>query len=416
MRRSDWKSTTIGSLGRIVTGKTPTSAKPELFGVDYPFITPSDLDFDRPHVPTERYLSAEGHDWQKNQILPKGSVCFTCIGATIGKLCKTVRPSFSNQQVNSVVVDAAEHDAWFVYYLLRFHGKEIASIASGAATPIVNKTTFAHFEISVPPLPTQRKIASILSAYDDLIENNSRRIAILEEMAQAIYREWFVNFRFPGHENVELVDSPLGKIPEGWKVKPLGEVAIITMGTSPKGDTYNEEGRGTPLVNGPVEFGERFTRQIKWTTAPKKFCNAGDLVVCVRGSTTGKYVKSDSVYCLGRGVCGLSGKYQCFIDQLFANELPALLAQTGGSTFPSWTGPQLKDHPVLSPPIELLKTFQQVVEPMNGQVLVYSQKNQNLRTTRDLVLPKLISGQLDVEDLDIDAGMTAEELTEAAAG
>ena len=86
------------------------------------------------------------------------------------------------------------------------------------------------FDILVPDPRLQRKIASILSAYDDLIENNTRRIAILEEMAQAIYREWFVNFRFPGHENVKLVDSPLGQIPEGWEVKPAREVADIRYG------------------------------------------------------------------------------------------------------------------------------------------------------------------------------------------
>ena len=88
----------------------------------------------------------------------------------------------------------------------------------GAAQPTDQRLRYLQaFEVRVPPLPTQRKIASILSAYDDLIENNTRRIAILEEMAQAIYREWFVNFRFPGHENVKLVDSPLGQIPEGWE-------------------------------------------------------------------------------------------------------------------------------------------------------------------------------------------------------
>ena len=100
------------------------------------------------------------------------------------------------------------------------------------------------FEFRLPPLPTQRKIASILSAYDDLIENNTRRIAILEEMAQAIYREWFVNFRFPGHENVKLVDSPLGQIPEGWEVKPVSEVFETLGGGTPskKVDEYWDGG------------------------------------------------------------------------------------------------------------------------------------------------------------------------------
>ena len=293
----------------------------------------------------------------------------------------------------------------FFYFFTEDWRKTVATkTVQGSTVDRIPLLEFPDFEISLPSLLTQHKIASILSAYDDLIENNARRIAILEAMAQAVYREWFVEFRFPGHEKAKVVDSPLGKIPEGWKVKPLGEVATITMGTSPKSDTYNENGDGTPLLNGPVEFGERFTKQVKWTTAPMKICKPGDLIVCVRGSTTGKHVKSDGVYCLGRGVCGLSSKYQSFADLLFENERPALVAQTGGSTFPSWTGPQLKSHPVVSPPAELLEWFEKIVQPMSVAVLVYSRQMQNLRNTRDLLLPKLISGQLDVEDLDIEIG------------
>jgi len=239
-------------------------------------------------------------------------------------------------------------------------------------------------------------------AYDELIENSQRRIRILEAMARALYREWFVHFRFPHRDKVSLVASSLGEIPQGWNVKALSETATVSMGLSPKGDTYNEQGDGVPLVNGPVEFGERFTKQMKWTTSPTKLCKEGDLVVCVRGSTTGKYVKSDGVYCLGRGVCGLSSKYQCFVDLLFAHELPTLLAKTSGSTFPSWTGPQLKSHPVLSPPPELLARFEALVQPMSAAVLRYSGQIQNLRRTRDLLLPRLMSGQIAVSPLSDD--------------
>jgi type I restriction enzyme S subunit len=246
-------------------------------------------------------------------------------------------------------------------------------------------------EIPLPDLPTQRKIAGILSAYDDLIENNLRRIKILEQMAQSLYREWFVHFRFPGHETAKFVDSALGQIPKGWEVKKLGQVAKIVMGLSPKGDTYNDQGDGIPLVNGPVEFSERFTKRIKWTTSPTKTCKAGDLVVCVRGSTTGKNVKSDGEYCLGRGVCSISSEYQSFVDQMFANELPTLLGMTSGSTFPSWTGPVIQSHPVISPPKALVSEFDRMALPMSDAIQNLAFKNDNLRRTRDLLLPKLIT-------------------------
>lgn len=277
------------------------------------------------------------------------------------------------------------------------------NMMTGATVDRIPLTTFPEFPVRLPPLPIQRRIADILSAYDELIENSQRRIKILESMARALYREWFVHFRFPGHESVPRVPSALGAIPQGWEVKKLGEVAEITMGLSPKGDTYNEDGDGAPLINGPVEFGERFTKPVKWTTAPTKFCTEGDLVVCVRGSTTGKYVKSDGVYCLGRGVCGLRSKYQSYVDLLFEHELPTLLGQTSGSTFPSWTGPQLNNHPVLSPPVELLVRFDALVKPMGAAVLGCSRRIQNLRQTRDLLLPRLLSGQIPLESMEADA-------------
>ncbi len=109
--------------------------------------------------------------------------------------------------------------------------------------------------VPYPPLPTQHKIAAILSAYDDLIENNARRIAILEEMAQSLYKEWFVHFRFPGREKISMVESEMGRIPEGWEVRKLGDICLITMGQSPPSQFYNETGNGLSFHQGVSNFG-----------------------------------------------------------------------------------------------------------------------------------------------------------------
>ena len=297
------------------------------------------------------------------------------------------------------------HDRFLEYVIAIAN---ISGLVTGAAQPKLSQANLKLLKIRMPDWGTQKAILQTLSAYDDLIENNTRRIKILEDMAQMIYREWFVNFRFPGHEKVRMVESEFGPIPEGWSVKRFDEVAIITMGLSPKGDTYNDDGTGSPLINGPVEFGDRFTKAVKWTTAPTKCCEKGDLIVCVRGSTTGRYVKSDGVYCVGRGVCAMSSPHQCFVDCLFADQLPTLLAQTSGSTFPSWTGPQLKSHPVKCPPTPLLNHFEQLIRPMSAAVASYSDAIHNLRTTRDLLLPKLISGEISVEAAEVAAEITEE--------
>jgi type I restriction enzyme S subunit len=317
----------------------------------------------------------------------------SCRGANCGVTHFTLPNSWiSNNSIACIPKDVADP----AYYFYLFKDSSFNDVITGSAQPQITITNLSTKRLLAPPIAIQRRIASILSAYDDLIANNTRRIAILEEMARRIYEEWFVRFRFPGHEGVRTVESELGLVPEGWSVKTLQDIATITMGLSPKGDTYNEDANGTPLINGPVEFGERFTKRVKWTTAPTKFCEDGDLVVCVRGSTTGKYVKSDGVYCLGRGVCAIRSKFQGFVDQVFEHQLPALLGQVGGSTFPSWTGPQLKLHPVLVPTGKLLARFEAHAGPMRDAVRAYSRQIDNLRTARDLLLPKLISGELDV--------------------
>lgn len=126
-----------------------------------------------------------------------------------------------------------QFDIRFLYYLL--HNAKLSSYAGGTAQPLVTQTVLKQVEVKVPLLPTQRRIAGILSAYDELIENNQRRIRILEDMARSLYREWFVHFLYPGHESVPLVDSPLGQIPQGWEIKPAPDcIAINPRVTVPR--------------------------------------------------------------------------------------------------------------------------------------------------------------------------------------
>jgi type I restriction enzyme S subunit len=144
---------------------------------------------------------------------------FTSLSFGFGKMGITSRRSLTNQQINSIIVND-KHDYRFVYYLLRAYTPFIFAFNSGIDTPIVPKSVFEKVKVLCPPLETQRKIAGILSAYDDLIENNRRRIAILERMAEELYREWFVRMRFPGYQNTKFVKG----VPEGWKVKPIKSI------------------------------------------------------------------------------------------------------------------------------------------------------------------------------------------------
>jgi type I restriction enzyme S subunit len=195
---SGWRKYRIGDLGRIVTGRTPPTREPDHFGETYLFITPSDMDCRKKADSTQRYLSDKGAELLRRNLLPSGSVAVSCIGWQMGKCIMTCRPSFTNQQLNTIIPNE-KIDANFLYYALLVRRDELLSLgaATGVRTPILNKSAFSDLDLLAPAIEVQRKIAAILSAYDDLIENNTHRIAILEDMAQAIYREWFVHFRFP---------------------------------------------------------------------------------------------------------------------------------------------------------------------------------------------------------------------------
>ena len=399
---SSWQNVTIDDLGDVITGYTPAVKKTEYYGNEYPFITPTDMTMDSRIVQTERFLSQKGYEYRKNRLLPPNAICVVCI-ASIGKICMTVVPSTTNQQINSIIVNQEEYDPYFVYYLLRTKTATLQSIASGVATPIVKKSTFASLEVCVPPLPTQHKIAAILSAYDNLIENNTRRIKILEDMAQTLYQEWFVHFRFPGHENVPMVESPLGPIPQGWEVKQLGEMCDVLMGQSPKSEFYNETGEGLPFHQGVTDFGQRFPMDRVYCTVQKRIAEVGDILFSVR-APVGRINVANKKIVIGRGLSAIRSKSgdQAFVLQQLKDKFQEEDTIGSGTIYNAITKADLLGVQLLEPIGSIVLKFEEVAEPISLELANLTMKNTNLCQTRDLLLPKLISGEIDVSELDID--------------
>ncbi len=395
----------IGDLGRVVTGKTPPSAQPELFGADYPFLTPTDIDGVARYIEPARFLSPEGRDYQHRLMLPARAVCVVCIGATIGKVCMTGRPSFTNQQINSVVLNEDEHDPFFVYHLMTTLRNELRSNAGGAATPIINKTAFSEIEVSVPPLPVQRRIAGILSAYDQLIENCQRRIRILEAMARALYREWFVEFRFPGHEKVPRVASPLGEIPNGWEVERLSELVTTQYGYT---ESSNESPVGPKYLRG-MDMNK--TSYIDWSQVP--YCPISD------DDKASYSVKKGDVFVIRMADPGKVGIAEQDVDAVFASYLirvrptdhrlrPCFLfhlldspayqgyisGASTGTTRKSASAGVITNFRFALPPKNLVAEFEAQAATFREMLTNLVQRIQNLRRTRDLLLPRLLSGQV----------------------
>jgi type I restriction enzyme, S subunit len=283
-----------------------------------------------------------------------------------------------------------------------------SSFISGAAIPRVVLKDLKRAAVRVPPLPIQRRIVDILSAYDDLIENNLRRIRILEEMARSIYREWFVHFRFPGNENVPRVDSSLGPIPEGWIVKKLNEIAVVNRAQI--------NTRTAPEQLHYIDISSVSTGQIDSITtyafaeAPgraRRIVQHGDVIwSCVRPNRRSHALimnpEPDTIASTGFAV--LTATEVPFPFLYFAtttDEFVAFLTNNAtGAAYPAVTAMTFEKADLLVPPAPLLNRFGDFAIPVIEQIYTLQRKNQSLRTTRDLLLPRLLLGTIDVSEAD----------------
>ncbi|BBF80691.1 restriction endonuclease subunit S [Asticcacaulis excentricus] len=401
---SEWRTVRIGDLGRVITGKTPPSAQPELFIGGIPFITPSDMSDDARHIQTERYLST-AWDVKERLILPSRSICVVCI-ASIGKVCMTLKPSHTNQQINSIVVDPSAFDAHFVYYSMRQKTDELRTRAAGTATPIINKSVFSDLEINCPSLETQARIAGILGAYDDLIEVNQRRIAVLEEMARGLFEEWFVRFRFPGHESVPLVDTPNGPLPEGWNCKTLGQMGAVITGKTPSKANPAFYGADVPFVKIPDMHQSMFI----WQTADSlssqgassqmsKTVPAGSLCVsCI--ATVGLVSITTKPSQTNQQINTLVPHDPHWREYLYfaLESLKAHLQNLGsnGATMTNVNKQKFSSVQIAIPTDELMSHYHDFAGPLLDLIAKLTLANQHLAASRDLLLPRLMTGQLSV--------------------
>ena len=228
----NFQTRTLGDCAQFLSGGTPSKGKPSYWQGNIPWFSCKDMKVPRLYDAKD-HLSEEG---SKNgtRLVPPGTILIVVRGMILAKefpVAMVMREVAFNQDLKALRCKAGV-DPWFLYYWLLANSYEIRGLADEAAhgTKRLQSDRLLSLEVKLPLLETQCKIASILSAYDDLVENNSRRIKILEEMAQAIYREWFLNFRFPGHEKVRMVDSPLGRVPEGWGVGRLDDALVLQRG------------------------------------------------------------------------------------------------------------------------------------------------------------------------------------------
>lgn len=362
------------------------------------------------------YLTEEKAREFRNCQAVVGDIVFTAAG-TLGQVGIIPQNSkypvyiISNKQLR-LRPDATVALPEYLYYWFSSEGirNHIIGLNTGSSVPLITLGKLRSVPINLPPLPVQRKIAAILSAYDDLIENNLRRIKILEEMAQNLYREWFVKFRFPGHQHTRFVDSPLGKIPEGWEVVPFTEVADVLSGGTPK-TSVPEYWDGTIPFFAPkdapdsfyVTFTEKSITQIGLKNCNSKLYPKDTVFITARG-TVGKVVMPSMDMAMNQSCYALRGKEwtsQFYLFLTTKEQVDYLKKNTGGATFDTIVVDTFRRMFVTKPDAKTVDQFTHMIQPKMGLILNLLKKTGILRRTRDLLLPKLISGEVDVSERDI---------------
>ncbi len=328
-----------------------------------------------------------------------------------------------NQRLGKIVdLDVRQMDGRFLYYLFLSDPvrEQIRATATGATVRHTAPERIYKVETVVPGVKTQRKIASILSAYDDLIENNLRRIKILEEMARAIYQEWFVNFRFPGHKKVKFVDSPLGKIPEGWAVRRMAEAAQVVDCSHARKPPRIDASGGLLLHVWNVGDGGKLDLSTQYLISDEDYrawtkrieVAGGDCVMTKTGrvGAVGQ-IPAGLRAAIGRNIVAIRWRAAptYLLHYLLSphKDREVTLLTSRGTIMESLHVKAVEALRIGVPTVGVLEAYENTARPLQRLIEVLVAQNGILRASRDLLLPRLVSGELDVSDLEIETGDVA---------
>lgn len=396
-----WETVQIKDICKKVTsGGTPLTTKDDYyFPPQIPWIKTKEVNFCR-ITEAETYISREGLENSSAKLIPENSVIIAMYGQgdTAGRIAINKIPVATNQACCNLIINESKADYRFVYYKLSTMYKKLVSLKNGGAQPNLSATIIKSLEISIPSLTMQYSIADILSAYDDLIENNQKQIKLLEEAAQRLYKEWFVDLRFPGHENVKIVDG----VPEGWKQCTLGEMAsILRRGISPK---YDDGGKYLVISQKCIRRSIMDTGEARRESkeyAPELNLQDADTVICSTGTGTlgrvgqvcGTYPDTtfDSHVTLVR-----TKNYQNFFYQAIKGQQEFLMGMGRGSTNQQELYRNVIENlQILVPTQEILNKTEKMLFSMHHKVTDLNSQILLLIEARDRLLPKLLSGELE---------------------
>lgn len=388
------KTVTIGDLGTIITGKTPPTTNKNYYGDYAVFIKPTDISEQSKYTyETEEMYSKLAAEKYKNSLIPKGAICVPCIGTIGTKMTMSPCACYTNQSINSIVCND-KYDNEYVYYLIKnfLPGLKSYNLGTASGREYVSKSNFEKIElVAEQDKEVQKRIGKILSRYDSLIENYQKQIKLLEEAAQRLYKEWFVDLRFPGHENTKKVDG----VPEGWEKKKLVEVVNVVMGQSPKSEYYNNEKQGLPFHQGVGSYGTRFVVDETYSTSYTRIAEPNSVLFSVR-APVGRLNITKNKIVIGRGLAAMTHiqGYQSFLFYMLKERFFKDNIIGNGAIFASITKDELLNLEFLIPSDELIRRFNSIAKNIDDEIMNTDEQIRLLTEARDRMLPKLMSGEI----------------------
>ncbi|MDD4632812.1 MAG: restriction endonuclease subunit S [Proteiniphilum sp.] len=301
----------------------------------------------------------------------------------------------SNDVIVFRVLDENKTYPKYLYYLLSqdIFFDYMMSGSNGTKMPRGNKKLIPEFTFNDVDIEKQKRIADILSAYDNLIENNQKQIKLLEEVAMRLYKEWFVKLRFPGYETTKIVDG----VPEGWSRKKLIDIADITMGQSPKSEYYNDRQQGLPFHQGVTNYGYRFVIDETYSTNYTRIAEAGSILFSVRAPVGRMNITKNKIV-IGRGLAAINHRegLQSFLFYMLKNRFYKDDLIGNGAIYASITKSALNSQEFLIPSDNLANKFNSVVKSIDQQITNADRQIILLKQARDKLLSKLMNGEIEI--------------------
>ncbi len=408
--REEWKEVALQDLCiKIQSGGTPSTKRQDYYNGNIPWIKTKEVNFEKIYN-SENKITELGLKNSSAKLIPERSILIAMYGNgdTAGRCAMNMIPLATNQACTNFTFNESLACPEYMFYKIASHYNDFVHLKSGGAQNNLNGKILKEFKVKLPPLPIQRRIASILSAYDDLIENNLKRIKLLEEKAQLTYEEWFVRLHFPGHEKVKI-DKESG-LPEGWLYKKLSSIAKINAKSIKKDFDGNIDYIDIASVSpGKIES----TTKYNIKEAPgraKRIVTHGDIIwSCVRPNRKSHSIiwnPSENLIA-STGFCVITPKLlptSFLLQYVTTNDFVGYLNnRAGGAAYPAVKAIDFKDADILMPNEELVNKYDLIFKNSLEISWNLQKQNQHLKEARDILLPRLMTGMIDVDKLKLES-------------